>query len=65
MRRIWFVVFACALLAAACATDTPRAPETGSDAEAPDFTVETFDDGTFALSEQKGRIVVLNFFESW
>lgn len=32
---------------------------------APDFTVTTFDGGTFSLGEQRGTPVVLNFWESW
>ncbi len=32
---------------------------------APDFEVETFVGDTFALREQKGTPVVLNFWESW
>ena len=32
---------------------------------APEFTVETFDGDTFALGEQLGTPVVLNFWESW
>ncbi len=32
---------------------------------APNFTVTTFDGGTFSLAEQRGTPVVLNFWESW
>ena len=32
---------------------------------APDFSVTTFDGETFALGEQRGTPVVLNFWESW
>ncbi len=32
---------------------------------APDFTLTLFDGGTFQLSEQKGKPVVINFFASW
>jgi peroxiredoxin len=32
---------------------------------APDFNVELFDGGTFQLSEQKGKAVMINFFASW
>lgn len=32
---------------------------------APDFSVTTFEGETFALGEQRGTPVVLNFWESW
>lgn len=32
---------------------------------APDFTVTTFDGDTIRLSEQRGKIVVINFWASW
>lgn len=32
---------------------------------APDFEMALFDGGDFKLSEQKGKIVVINFFASW
>jgi cytochrome c biogenesis protein CcmG, thiol:disulfide interchange protein DsbE len=32
---------------------------------APDFTITTFDGETFTLSEQRGSIVVINFWGSW
>lgn len=32
---------------------------------APDFAVDTFDGGAFRLSEQRGKIVVVNFWASW
>jgi peroxiredoxin len=34
------------------------------DAPAPDFTLETAD-GEFRLSDQRGKVVVLNFWASW
>lgn len=37
--------------------------EVGS--EAPDFTVEVIDGGTFTLSEARGQPVVLNLWASW
>jgi len=40
----------------------PRGPRGES---APDFTVTTFTGGRFALGEQRGTPVVLNFWESW
>lgn len=32
---------------------------------APDFTVTTFDGETFRLSDQRGKIVIINFWASW
>lgn len=32
---------------------------------APDFNIELFEGGNFRLSDQKGKIVVINFFASW
>ncbi|GAB4521294.1 MAG: hypothetical protein OHK0046_32490 [Anaerolineae bacterium] len=32
---------------------------------APDFTLTTFEGETFTLSEQRGQVVVLNFWGSW
>lgn len=32
---------------------------------APDFTAETADGSTFVLSEQKGKVVLLNFWATW
>lgn len=32
---------------------------------APDFALTTFDDGTFRLADQRGRVVVVNFWASW
>lgn len=39
-------------------------PPTGG-SNAPDFTVTTFDGESFTLSEQRGNIVVINFWASW
>jgi len=43
------------------------APENPAEPEnpAPDFQVTTFSGETFALGEQRGTPVVLNFWESW
>lgn len=32
---------------------------------APDFTMNLYDGGTFTLSEQRGKVVVVNFWGSW
>lgn len=34
-------------------------------AEAPDFSLELLDGGSFRISEQKGKIVVLDFWATW
>lgn len=32
---------------------------------APDFTLRTFDGDTFRLAEQRGKMVIINFWASW
>ena len=32
---------------------------------APQFTIPLFDGGTFSLAEQRGKVVVVNFWASW
>jgi cytochrome c biogenesis protein CcmG/thiol:disulfide interchange protein DsbE len=32
---------------------------------APDFSLQTFDGGTFSLADQRGQIVIINFWASW
>lgn len=39
-----------------------RQPNSGT---APEFTLTTFDGETFSLSEQRGNVIVLNFWGSW
>jgi len=36
-----------------------------SSGAAPDFTIKTYDGGTFTLSKQQGKVVVINFWASW
>ncbi len=51
------------LLVQGCSEDTTaqkNAMET-----APDFDIALFDGGNFKLSEQRGKVVVINFFASW
>jgi cytochrome oxidase Cu insertion factor (SCO1/SenC/PrrC family) len=51
------------------ATDAPPRTTPGPRDEivwgGPEFTVETFDGERFALGEQRGTPIVINFWESW
>ena len=42
-----------------------RQAGTGDGQAAPDFTIQLFGGGTFRLTEQRGRAIVLNFWASW
>lgn len=46
-------------------TTTKSRPDRKGAAPAHDFSVETFDGQRWALAAQKGRPVILNFWESW
>ena len=45
--------------------DKARTPQPAPENPAPDVSFETFDGDVFALAEQRGTPVVLNFWESW
>ena len=36
-----------------------------TDGTAPDFTIQMFDGSSFKLSEQRGKVVLINFWASW
>lgn len=49
-------------------SDDPNAVPTAgvkTDRPAPDFSLTLFDGGTFSLADQRGKIVVMNFWASW
>jgi cytochrome c biogenesis protein CcmG/thiol:disulfide interchange protein DsbE len=52
-----------ALLGYAIASGTSQPPQVGN--AVPDFQLEAFDGSTMILSEQQGKIVIVNFFASW
>lgn len=51
------------LLVQGCSEDT-TAQKTAMET-APDFEMALFDGGNFQLSEQRGKVIVINFFASW
>jgi cytochrome c biogenesis protein CcmG/thiol:disulfide interchange protein DsbE len=60
---IWVVVGLVLLgLAMALASSFTAQPRSGL---APDFTLETYDDGSITLSDLRGQVVVINFWASW
>ncbi len=56
------VIILLAVLGLRLATANPGQPDRGP---APDFVLELFDGGRFALSENRGKVVVINFWASW
>lgn len=70
----WVGSFAAGLLVvgglvALVMAEQPASPAhtTGGDAaqDAPDFSLNTLDGGTFRLDDQRGDVVVLNFWATW
>jgi cytochrome oxidase Cu insertion factor (SCO1/SenC/PrrC family) len=66
VKRTWLILAMLAAVVTGCGSQGPanNPPAAGAD-RAPDFTVTTFTGEDFTLSEQKGKPVVLNFWESW
>jgi len=56
------IVFAIAVVGFALARRNESQPTSGP---APDFTLTTFDSEQFRLSDQRGKVVVINFWASW
>lgn len=56
------IVIAGGIIALQLANQNQLQPKEGP---APDFTFTTFDDETYALSDFRGKIVILNFWASW
>ena len=51
------------LLVQGCNKDT--AVQTTAMETAPDFDIALFDGGNFQLSDNRGKVIVINFFASW
>lgn len=56
------IVLVAAVFGFALARRNQSQPTSGP---APDFTITTFDGSPFRLSEQRGRVVIINFWASW
>lgn len=58
-------VMACCFLTAATLGFSPQAAANAERKIAPDFTLPSKDSGNLRLSEQRGNIVMVNFWASW
>lgn len=56
------IVLVAAVFGLALARRNQSQPTSGL---APDFTITTFDGSPFRLSEQRGEVVIINFWASW
>nr|MEE4268634.1 TlpA disulfide reductase family protein [Candidatus Krumholzibacteria bacterium] len=69
LRHLTLFLVALALAAGCAGTSPSPTPEettlTAVGQLAPDFTVETLDGGTFTLGEQRGQVVLVNWFATW
>ncbi len=61
MRALWLI--AAVVLLTACAADPPTTPAVG--VVAPDFTLPALDGGEVALRDQRGKVVIVNFWATW
>jgi len=60
----WFGLFLLLGIVAIGLVSTQQGP-VGIGRQVPDFTLETFDGQSVALAEQRGKVVVVNFWASW
>jgi len=72
MNRLIFPCFLILTLIAACGGQKDQAKPTPEETTltevgqaAPDFTVATLDGSTFTLSENRGQVVLINWFATW
>ena len=62
---VCIVSIALTILVAACAPAASGAPASTPPQPAPDFRLKTLDGGELALSDYRGRPVLINFWASW
>lgn len=67
--RLWIVIGTAGLLLAGIAAYRWRSSDTGSNATihavAPEFSLTTIDGKTLALSDYRGKIILLDFWATW
>ena len=69
-RTLIIILVLCLVLIAACSKKTEEPTPAGTALTkvgqlAPDFTVQTLDGGTFSLSANRGKVVLVNWFATW
>lgn len=69
MRRFFILLILLGFIAGCAGTSNGPSPEeatlTAVGQAAPGFSLSTLDGGTFTLSEQKGKVVLINWFATW
>ena len=68
VRRIMLALISCICIVVCIGCGQKQAiqnPELSKGSEAPDFKIELNDGSIFSLSENEGRVVLLNFWATW